>query len=48
MAVFFIVSCVLLISTRPLAVRYINKNTVKTNVEGLIGKKARITEAVGQ
>lgn len=26
--------------------RYINKNTVKTNVEGLIGKKARITEAV--
>ena len=45
-AVFFIVSCVLLIFTRPLAVRYINKNTVKTNVEGLIGKKARITEAV--
>ena len=45
-AVFFIVSCVLLIFTRPLAVRYINKNTVKTPVEGLGGKKARITEAV--
>ena len=47
-AVFFIVSCVLLIFTRPLAVRYINKNTVKTNVEGLIGKKARITAPRGQ
>ena len=45
-AVFFIVSCVLLFFTRPLALKYVNKNTVKTNAEGIIGKKARITITV--
>lgn len=43
---FFIVSCVLLFFTRPLALKYVNKNTVKTNAEGIVGKKARITTAV--
>lgn len=43
---FFLVSLVLLIFTRPFALRYVNKNTVKTNVEGIVGKKARITAAV--
>lgn len=45
-AAFFIISCVLLFFTRPFALKYVNKNTVKTNVEGIIGKKARITSAV--
>lgn len=43
---FFVVSCALLFFTRPLALKYVNKNTVKTNAEGIIGKKARITAAV--
>lgn len=43
---FLIVSCAFLFFTRPLALKYVNKNTVKTNAEGVIGKKARITAAV--
>ena len=46
MAVFFIVSCALLFFTRPFALRYVNKKTVKTNVEELTGKKARVTEEI--
>lgn len=46
LGVFFIVSCALLFFTRPLALRYVNKKTVKTNAEGLVGKKARVTETV--
>lgn len=45
-AVFFAVSCALLFFTRPFALRFINKNTEKTNVEGLAGKKARVTERI--
>lgn len=43
---FFLVSLILLIFTRPFALKYVNQRTVKTNVEGIIGKKARITAAV--
>lgn len=46
LAVFVIVSFVLLFFTRPWAAKYLNKNTVKTNAESLIGKTARITEEV--
>lgn len=46
LAAFFIISCVMLFFTRPFALKFVNKKTVKTNVEGLIGKKARITAAV--
>ena len=46
MGAFFLVSMVLLIFTRPFALKYVNKNTVKTNVESVVGKKARITAAV--
>lgn len=46
LAAFLIVSFVLLFLTRPLAVRYINRNTVKTNVEGLVGKTARVTQTI--
>lgn len=43
---FVIVSFALLFGTRPFAAKYINRTTVKTNVEGLIGKTARITAEV--
>ena len=46
LAAFFAVSCVLFFFTRPVALRYVNPKTVKTNVDELIGKKAVITEDV--
>ena len=46
MTVFLAVSFVLLIFTRPLAVKDDNKGTVKTNVDGLVGKKARVLEEI--
>lgn len=45
-SLFAVVSLVLLFFTRPAAARWLNNRTTKTNVEGLIGKKARITETV--
>lgn len=44
--VFLIVSFALLIFTRPFAIKYIKKNRVKTNYEGIIGKIVRITQDV--
>jgi len=41
-----IVTAVLLIFTRPFAVRHINRNHERTNYEGIIGKVIRITETV--
>ena len=43
---FVIVTVVLLVFTRPFAVRYVNKNRAKTNVYSLIGKKAIVTKAI--
>lgn len=43
---FVVISFALLALTRPMALRYINQKTKKTNVESLIGKQARITEEV--
>ena len=43
LVVFLIVSLIMLIFTRPFASKFINKGTVKTNAESLIGKKARVT-----
>lgn len=40
---FFAVSIVLLIFTRPIAVKYFNKDRVKTNAESLVGKQAIVT-----
>lgn len=37
---FFAVSLLLLAFTRPIAVKYFNRDRVKTNVDGLIGKQA--------
>ena len=44
--IFIAVSFLLLIFTRPFAVKYINSNREKTNYEGIIGKVIRITEKV--
>lgn len=46
LAVFVIVSFVLLFFTRPWAAMYLNNRTVKTNAESLIGRTARITAEV--
>lgn len=46
LAAFVIVSFALLVLTRPVALRYVNQKTKKTNVESLVGKRARITEQV--
>ena len=45
-SLFLVVSLVLLFFTRPIATRYLNSKTTKTNVESVIGRKARITETV--
>ena len=44
--VFFVVSIVLLIFTRPFAVRYVNSNKTKTNIDGLIGQEALVLEEI--
>lgn len=43
---FFVVSLVLLIFTRPVALRYFNAKRTKTNSESLIGKKAVVTQSI--
>ena len=43
---FLCVSLVLLIFTRPFAVRYINSNKTKTNIDGLIGQEALVLEEI--
>ncbi|MCI8565349.1 MAG: NfeD family protein [Lachnospiraceae bacterium] len=45
-AVFVIVSVVLLLFTRPWAMRYLNRRTTRTNVDSLIGSIVRVTELV--
>ena len=42
LVVFLIVSFFLLLFTRPLAMRFVNRETVKTNVDGLIGRRAKV------
>ena len=43
---FLVVSLVLLIFTRPIAVKYFNKDRKKTNVESLIGKQAVVISEI--
>jgi len=40
---FVVVSLVLLVLTRPVAMRYFNQNREKTNVDSLVGKQAIVT-----
>lgn len=44
--VFLVTSIVLLIFTRPIAMKYFNKNRAKTNVESKIGKQAIVTVTI--
>lgn len=44
--IFVIVTAVLLIVTRPLALKYYNNKLTKTNSEELIGKTAVVTETI--
>ncbi len=46
LVVFIVVSTVLLILTRPVAVKYFNKECQKTNAESLIGQQALVLEDV--
>ena len=46
LVVFLIVSLILLLFTRPLAIRFVNRETVKTNVDGLIGRKAKVIKKI--
>lgn len=46
LALFVIVSFVLLFFTRPFALKVVNRNTVKTNSEDLIGRRARVTAEI--
>ncbi|MDO4455018.1 MAG: NfeD family protein [Eubacteriales bacterium] len=43
---FFGISILLLIFTRPFAVHYINKNPARTNADSLIGKTGIVTEEI--
>lgn len=45
-SVFLVVSIVLLIFTRPLAVKYFNKDRVRTNVESLVGRQAIVLSQI--
>lgn len=45
-AVFLIVSIILLVLTRPLAVKYFNQERQKTNAESLISEHALVTEDI--
>ncbi len=44
--VFLVVSIVLMIFTRPIAVKYFNKDRVRTNVESMIGRQAIVISEV--
>lgn len=43
---FFAVSLVLLFFTRPVAVKYFNRDRVKTNVESMVGRQAVVTSEI--
>ncbi len=43
---FLVVSIVLLLFTRPIAVRFFNKERVKTNVESLVGRQAIVISEI--
>ena len=43
---FFVISIILLVFTRPVAVRYFNTKRVATNTESLIGTRAKVIESI--
>jgi len=44
--VFLIAALLLLVFTRPVAVKYFNKDRIKTNVESIVGKQAIVTAQI--
>lgn len=44
--IFIVVSLVLLFFTRPVAVKYFNKDRVKTNVESMVGRQAIVISEI--
>ena len=46
LVLFFVVSALLLIFTRPLAVKHFNSHTTKTNAEAFVGKVVRVTQDI--
>ena len=44
--VFLVVSLLMLFFTRPVAVKYFNKDRVKTNVESMVGRQAIVTSEI--
>ena len=44
--VFLVVSIVLMVFTRPIAVKYFNKDRVRTNVESMIGRQAIVISEI--
>lgn len=44
--VFLVVSLILLYFTRPVAIRYFNKEREKTNLDSLLGKQAVVTSSI--
>lgn len=46
LAFFFGVSIILLYFTRPVAVKYFNKDRIKTNAESLVGRQAVVTQEI--
>lgn len=44
--VFIVVSLILLFFTRPVAVKYFNKDRVKTNVESMVGRQAIVISEI--
>lgn len=46
MWIFILSTTILLLLTRPLAKKYMIKNTVKTNADRLVGKNAKVTKAI--
>lgn len=43
---FLVVSAILLFVTRPIAVKYWNKDRIKTNADGLVGQTALVIEEI--
>ena len=43
---FFLISILTLVAVRPIAQRFLNKKTSRTNVDALVGKPVRIIETV--
>lgn len=44
--VFLLVSLVLLVATRPIAERFLNKNREKTNVDAMVGRQGIVTAEI--